>query len=110
MLAQPFIENAIEHGIKHKETKGHIKVGIVQKNNLIRFELQDDGVGREKAKEIVLKQDKTHRSLSTDITRERLHVLNKKLKQKITLVITDLKDDKGNPAGTKVVFDIPFKG
>jgi len=63
----------------------------------------------EKAKEILQKQNIDYRSLATDITRERLQVLNKKLRQKISLAITDLKDDNGKPAGTKVVFDIPFK-
>ena len=69
----------------------------------------DDGIGRKKAKEILLMQNRDHRSMATNITHDRLQVLNKKLRQKITLVITDLKDEKGNPAGTKVMIDIPFK-
>lgn len=108
MLAQPFIENSIEHGIKHKKSKGNIKIRFVLNGKLIRFEVEDDGVGRGKAKEIQYKLDKDHRSMATDITHERLQVLNKKLRQKISLTITDLKDDKGNPAGTKVTFDIPL--
>jgi len=109
MLAQPFIENSIEHGFKHKKTRGEIKICFSMKNNLIVFEIEDDGIGREKAQEIGYKLNKDHRSMATDITRERLMVLNKKLKQKITLIISDLKDDKNKPAGTKVVFDIPYK-
>ncbi|MCD4682011.1 MAG: histidine kinase, partial [Bacteroidales bacterium] len=109
MLAQPFIENSIEHGFKHKDEKGNIKIQFGLNGNLIRFEVEDDGVGREKAKEIQYRQDKDHRSMATDITHERLQVLNKKLRQKIILIITDLEDEKGNPAGTKVTFDIPFK-
>ncbi len=109
MLAQPFIENSIEHGFKHKKSKGIIKIRFGLKNNLIRFEVKDDGIGREKAMEILKEQNKGHRSMATDITRECLQVLNKRLSRKINLVITDLKDDKGNPAGTKVTFDIPFK-
>jgi len=109
MLAQPFIENSIEHGFKHKKGKGHMKIRFELKNNLIRFEVKDDGIGRDKAKEILLKLDKDHHSMATDITHERLQVLNKKLRQKIVLAIIDLKDEKGNPAGTRVTFDIPFK-
>jgi len=109
MLAQPFIENSIEHGFKQKKTRGNLRIRFFIKNNLIVFEVEDDGIGREKAQEIVFKQNKDHRSMATDITRERLMVLNKKLKQKITLLITDLKNKKDEPAGTKVVFDIPFR-
>ncbi|MCD4682405.1 MAG: histidine kinase [Bacteroidales bacterium] len=109
MLAQPFIENAIEHGIKHRKTKGHIKVRFAQKDSIVRFELEDDGVGRVEAKRIMREQDKDHRSLSTNITQERIHVLNKKFKNQISLNITDLKDDIGNPTGTMVTFDIPLQ-
>jgi len=109
MLAQPFIENSIEHGFKQKKTRGNLKIRFSMKNNLIVFEVEDDGIGREKAQKIGYKLNKDHRSMATDITRERLMVLNKKLKQKITLIITDLKNKDNEPAGTKVVFDIPFK-
>jgi len=109
MLAQPFIENSIEHGFKHKEDKGKMRLRFSLNGNLIHFELEDDGVGREKAMKQLQSRNNDHRSMSTEITRERLKVLNKKLKQKINLAITDLKDDQGNPAGTKVVFDIPIK-
>jgi len=109
MLAQPFIENSIEHGFKHKEAQGKLEIRFTLKGNLIVFEIQDDGVGRDKAQEIEYKLHKDHRSMATDITRERLLVLNKKLKQKISLIISDLKDEKDKPAGTKVVLDIPIK-
>ena len=47
MLAQPFIENSIEHGIRHKDTTGHIEIRFRLEDNLIRFEVEDDGIGRE---------------------------------------------------------------
>ncbi|MCB2222359.1 MAG: histidine kinase [Bacteroidetes bacterium] len=109
MLAQPFIENSIEHGFKHKKAKGNIKIRFVLNENLIVFEIEDDGIGRQKAQEIGYKLRKDHRSMATDITRERLMVLNKKLKHKISLIISDLMNEQNEPAGTKVVFDIPFK-
>ncbi len=109
MLAQPFIENSIEHGFKHKEAQGTLEIRFMLRENMIVFEIQDDGVGREKAQEIEYKFNKDHRSMATDITRERLIVLNKKLKQRISLFISDLKNKNNEPVGTKVVFDIPFK-
>jgi len=108
MLAQPFIENAIEHGFKHKDSKGNLKIRFELKDNLICLEIEDDGVGRKKAQEILLKLNKDHRSMATDITRERLVILNKKLKKKIRLVIIDLKNESGAGIGTKVLFEIPL--
>jgi sensor histidine kinase YesM len=107
MLAQPFIENAIEHGIRHKETPGHIDIRFRLKDGLIRVEVEDDGVGREKAHEIESKQTSSHRSMATSITRDRLNTLNKKLKKKIRLEIIDLKDASGQGYGTRVEFEIP---
>jgi hypothetical protein len=107
MLAQPFIENAIEHGIKYKETTGHIEVRFILEDKLIRFEVEDDGVGREKAREIEMKQNRIHRSLSTSITHDRLVKLNKKSKTKIQMEITDLKNNLGEACGTRVTFGIP---
>jgi len=108
MLAQPFIENSIEHGIKYKETPGHIDIRFLLEDDLIRFEVEDDGVGREKAKEIEMKQKQIHRSMSTSITQERLIKLNKKQKHKIRMEIIDLKDNLGSACGTKVTFGIPL--
>jgi len=107
MLAQPFIENSIEHGIRHKDTTGHIEIRFLLEGKLIRFEVEDDGVGREKSREIEMKQGRIHRSLSTSITHDRLVKLNKKLKTKIRMDITDLKNNLGEACGTKVTFGIP---
>jgi sensor histidine kinase YesM len=115
LLTQPFIENAIEHGIKHKEGKGHIDVkierssdwAIRQKADMV-FEVEDDGVGREKAQEIMKKQDKGHKSLATKLTQERIAVLNRRSKKKISMEVIDLKDDQGDAMGTLVRFRLPI--
>lgn len=109
MLAQPFIENAIEHGFKHKEGKGHMKIQFKKHGKLIRFDLEDDGIGRDKAMQILKSQNTKHHSMSTEITRQRLKVLSKKTRQKIILSIIDLKDEDGNSTGTNVIFDLPFR-
>ena len=107
MLAQPIIENAIEHGIKHKDSKGNIHIRFTLQDNRIIFEVEDDGVGREKAQEILFKHDKDHKSLATAITLERIRVLNKKSKKKISFKILDLKNENNKPIGTRVTFEIP---
>ncbi len=108
MLAQPFIENAIEHGFKYKEGKGIMKIRFELNGNFIRFELDDNGIGRKKAMEILNKINKDHKSMATTITMERIKVLNKKHKRKILMDIIDLKNDRDEATGTKVIFEIPF--
>jgi tetratricopeptide (TPR) repeat protein len=107
MLAQPFIENAIEHGVKNLETKGRVTVRFRRDHALLILEIEDNGVGRKKAEELLLKHDKDHKSMAIDITRERLDLLNKKLNRKINLDIRDLRDEAGRPLGTLVKIEIP---
>ena len=108
MLAQPFIENSIEHGIKHKEGKGRIEIRCRRGNDVTIFEVEDDGVGRARAQEILMQQDAKHKSLATVITRERIAALNRRSRKKIKLEIVDLQDNDGNASGTRVVFRIPI--
>jgi len=107
MLLQPFIENSIEHGFKNIDGKGFIKLCICKSNNVILIELEDNGIGRDKAREILLKQNMDHKSLATNITQERIHILNKKLKKKIVMDILDLKDENNKAIGTKVTLEVP---
>jgi sensor histidine kinase YesM len=110
MITQPFIENAIEHGIKHKSSKGSIHVHFSKKDGMILIEIEDDGVGRAKAMEILSAEGQDRKPLSISIIRERIKVLNRSLKKKITLEIRDLKDERGEPAGTKVMLELPLLG
>ena len=107
MLIQPFIENAIEHGIRNKETTGHIQIRFLLSNNMISCEVEDDGVGREKAWEAEYRTRKDHKSLATSIIMDRIQVVNKKLKQKIKLDIIDLRSNNNEIVGTKVVLVLP---
>ena len=108
MLAQPFVENAIEHGIFAMDTPGRIIVVIRKKDNSILIEVNDNGIGREKGREIRMKSDKSHESLATRITEERITSLNRKYAWRISLNITDLFNENKEPAGTSVMLCIPF--
>jgi LytS/YehU family sensor histidine kinase len=107
LMVQPFVENAIEHGIKNKEGRGMVFLRIFPRNGMIILEIEDDGVGREKAAQIQQERDKDHKSLATVIMQERIMILNKKQKKKFHFSIIDLYDDQGNASGTRVVFDLP---
>ena len=107
MMAQPFIENAIEHGLRHKEVKGMVKIMFRKNKTGIVCTVEDDGVGREKAKEFQTKKE--HQSMATSITCERLGVFSKRLNQKFEMTIQDLKRNSIKYTGTKVVFNMPYQ-
>jgi len=110
MLIQPFIENAIIHGIAGMTGRGRIKVEIKPEGKLMQCTIEDNGIGRKKAMEIKRKSDsKKHRSLGMKVTQERLDILNEKNKGEVSVKIIDLKDESGNPRGTKVELRIPFE-
>jgi len=108
MLIQPFIENAIEHGIRHKEDHGNIYIRFKLESKNISCEIEDDGVGREKAWEVEYAKKEKHKSLATEIIRDRIKILNKKIKQKISLEITDLRSEANEAIGTMVRLDLPY--
>ena len=75
----------------------------------VHLEVEDDGVGRVKSHELEKAMKADHRSMATEITRERLRILNRKLKQKIRFGITDLVDQGGASIGTKVSIVLPVE-
>jgi tetratricopeptide (TPR) repeat protein/anti-sigma regulatory factor (Ser/Thr protein kinase) len=107
MLTQPFIENAIEHGFRLADTTGHIIIRFSLHNNFLNIEVEDDGIGRQKAAELRQKGPKDYKSMATHITRQRVSALNRGKKRKITMDIIDMKDEEGLARGTMVKFGIP---
>jgi ligand-binding sensor domain-containing protein len=108
MLMQPYIENAILHGLNPKETKGHLKIDIFIKNNYIVCRITDDGIGRVKSGEIKrTTPGNAHKSLGMKITSERVRILNDINKSDLSVSVTDLTDEKGNSKGTMVELYIP---
>nr|NQU92031.1 tetratricopeptide repeat protein [Bacteroidota bacterium] len=108
MLAQPFIENAIEHGIRHKPEKGLVKIDFIKENHYLLLLVEDDGVGREASGKFHSK--KKSQSLALSITKERLAILSKRYRQKFAMEIEDLYNPDGTAAGTRVRFTMPFEG
>ncbi|MGX9986007.1 sensor histidine kinase [Soonwooa purpurea] len=101
LILQPFLENAIWHGINNKNGNGHIDIKINREHcDIIVIEIEDDGVGREKASEI--RKSSAHKSYGLDITKERILGINKKN----WVEIIDFYDDEHNGRGTKVVIKI----
>lgn len=106
MLLQPYIENAVIHGISHLKHEGKISIAFSQENDVLICEIEDNGVGRAKAQELAL-GTKSHVSLGMDVTETRLNnYAEEKIKDPQTII--DLLDEKGNAKGTRVVLKIPI--
>ena len=106
MLAQPFIENSLEHAGLDKTEDSTIIVTFTKINNCIKLSIVDNGIGIEKSL-LHLKEYPIHKSMAISITHERLKLINSHQKVKIDLQITDLS--RVGLRGTKVEFTIPFK-
>ena|GEM_PF-965652 len=108
MLLQPFVENAIWHGLMQKESEGTITIDINKGDaEFLNISIIDDGIGREKAAEIKSKSA-THKSHGLKVTSQRIEMMNKLNSTGAQVHIFDLKDNKGNAAGTKVELIIPI--
>lgn len=110
MLIQPFIENAIIHGLAPKESDGLLRVELNRNGELMHCKIEDNGVGRKKAMEIKARSGKAkHKSLGMQVTRERLEILNEKTQEEVSFQIIDLQDESGNSIGTRVDLRIPYE-
>ncbi|NPD48109.1 two-component regulator propeller domain-containing protein [Lentimicrobium sp. S6] len=108
MLAQPFIENSIEHGFKGMKSKGLIQVGFRLIDNRIVLICQDNGIGINASIREKEQKNRKYKSLATKITKDRIAVLNKVYKSNIQLEISDLKDIGNYGRGTRVEIKIPM--
>ncbi len=108
MLMQPYIENAILHGLNPKVDKGCLKIDIFTKNNYIVCRITDDGIGRTAAGEIKRTQPgQQYKSLGMKITSERVRILNNINNSNMSVEISDLNNDKDESIGTMVEIYIP---
>jgi len=108
MLLQPFVENAIWHGLMQKEGEGTIAVEIeMEGEDAVKISITDDGIGREKAAEFKSKSA-THKSHGLKVTSHRIEMMNKINSTGAQVHIFDLKDELGNAKGTRVELIIPF--
>lgn len=110
MIIQPYIENAIWHGLLNKDGDRHLQIRFRKQDELIlEVRVEDNGIGRDHAKELRSKSALAHKSYGMSITSQRIQALNN-LRESIARVhIEDLKDNNGQPAGTRVVITIPYE-
>jgi len=107
MLLQPFVENAIWHGLMPLTTKGTLSISFTDNTDFIHCRIEDNGIGRAKADQ--MKRNKqSHISSGIQNVMERIELLNRINKKKIQLTITDLHNSDGSASGTLVEIMLPF--
>lgn len=104
MLIQPYIENAVWHGLRYKETKGKLELSIYRENGFLVVAIKDDGIGRKKSAELKTANQKKHTSTGLKNIQERLHIINKVYKTHYRVEISDLNEQ----GGTHVRIYIPI--
>jgi len=107
MIIQPFVENAIKHGLLHKKEKKELTVRFHIINNTIECIITDNGIGRQRAAEIKSRSPIAHKSFATNATLKRLELINMNRKYKITLNIKDIYI-ANTATGTEVIISIPL--
>ncbi len=108
MLIQPYVENAVCHGLINKPDQGMLTLTMQLCDRHIRCIIEDNGIGREAAMEIKMQKDTPHHSLGTKITESRINITNALYGTDLKVIFTDLKDDKNEPVGTCVELQLPL--
>ena len=102
MLLQPYIENAVWHGLRYKEEKGKLDIAITKKNkDEIVITIADDGIGREKSKALKTENQQKQNSKGMGNIKKRVSILNEMYKDKVDVFIDDYQAE--GDTGTKVV-------
>jgi sensor histidine kinase YesM len=106
LIIQPFIENAIWHGIVPRNTGGNVLINVRRNNDCIEIIVEDDGIGREASRLNKSSGGLVHESKGVNLTQSRLELDNLLRQRQAKLEIIDKKDEKGIATGTNVVIKI----
>jgi ligand-binding sensor domain-containing protein len=110
LLLQPFIENAIWHGLMSKEGNKQLDISFSSQNDHLSCTIEDNGIGREKA--AMVKAQKLgaqyFESKGTRLSQQRIEILNKQIDGTADITITDLKNEAGEATGTRVIIQFPL--
>lgn len=110
LVLQPFLENALWHGLSSKKGEKNIKLSVAKpKEDFITISIEDNGIGREAAQKIADKKIVKRKSIGIALTKNRLANFVKDFKNTFSVYFVDLKDENENPSGTEVILSIPLR-
>ncbi|MBN2746788.1 MAG: histidine kinase [Bacteroidales bacterium] len=108
MFIQPFVENAIIHGLRHRKERGQLSLEIkLQKNDIVEITVEDNGVGRNKSDHINSQTGHKHNSKALGIAKDRLKLLSSIYNKKLNIQYID-KTESDICCGTKVIIELPL--
>ena len=108
MLIQPYVENAVKHGLLHKKSDKKIELIFSLENEILKVDIIDNGIGIKAANQINSQRPKKHESFALRANKKRFELLNTGLEQPIGEEIISLYDNNGNASGTHVKLKIPI--
>lgn len=110
MIIQPYIENAILHGITPLiERRGFLSIKFSKEGSVLKCAIDDNGIGRKKAREIKERKQLSHQSMGMNVTQDRIDILNKQNNSLLTKVIVIDKFSNDNAMGTTIEITINIK-
>jgi len=107
LIIQPYVENAIWHGLMQKEEKGQLDIEVSQENKDLFIKITDNGIGRKEAAALASKAGTKHKSMGLGITADRLAILQNSNGNDSPVTINDLVNGDGITAGTEVIIKMP---
>lgn len=108
MITQPFVENALRHGLLHKPGKKELSVDFQLSQESLVIHIDDNGIGRKASAEFNKGRAPEHQSFGINASQRRIDLLNASRKNKITLETIDKYDAHGFALGTTVIITIPI--
>jgi sensor histidine kinase YesM len=108
LIVQPYVENAIWHGLMLKKEEGHLEISLFEKDDTLCCRITDNGIGRIKSAELKAKSGSSHKSMGMKITSDRISMLQNKNQFINHIQITDLVLADGTPGGTEVLLTLPL--
>ena len=109
LIIQPFIENAIWHGLVPKETGGKVTVVVQRTNDAVECIIDDNGIGRELSKQYKAQYEATHESKGIGLTQSRLEMDKLLNEREDSIQIIDKKNENGVVAGTTIILTFKEK-
>ncbi len=110
LILQPFVENAIQHGLSKKEGRGKLDIHITQEDGLLKFSIIDDGIGRANSRKMKLDTISERRSVGMSNVSSRLDILNYENQESTSsVVVTDLYNDKREACGTRIDLVVKYE-
>lgn len=108
MLIQPYVENSMRHGLRHKtDGPGHILIRFALLEDQLTVHVEDNGVGRERAALYKTREHIEYQSKGMSLTEDRIRLINSVYGDNISIEVTDLKNELDQPTGTRVILQFP---